>query len=477
MSRTMKTAALLVLGVGLLPAIVKADPPSKGAGGAAVLGYEPLSNDESWKRLPVEARTGEPLPSWARVLAGPTPHLAAALLHLDFVHRAKSPLDPKLRAEMRWVAAHANHCAYSEACALADARRAGCDDATIEALQRGDYSKVPAAEKAALEFARKMTVNSYSVTDDEFAALVKAYSEMNAAAMVMLMAYANFQDRFLLCLGAPLETDGSLPPVDVVAIREPRGDQQNQQRPTGQTSPLPKPTGKDLIEDDLEWTGVTYDELQERLERQKNKTTRVRVPTWDEVKAVMPPSNSPNANRRPTRVIWNLVCSGYQPELASAWSTSGRTIGIDFKDHPLDRVFSTSLFWVVTRAINCPYCMGHTEMILETHGLSKSEVAERARLLAGEDWSSFPAEEQRAFAFARKLTRAPWTISSADIESLKRDFGPERALAIMRSASHNNYMTRISNGFQLSLERDNVFMDRFLQDSEPVKSASPSAAK
>ena len=67
----------------------------------------------------------------------------------------------------------------------------------------------------------------------------------------------------------------------------------------------------------------------------------------------------------------------------------------------------TSVFWVVTRSINCPYCMGHTEMIMERNGLTKPEVAERARLLAGEDWSSFPAEEQRAFAFARKLARAP----------------------------------------------------------------------
>jgi alkylhydroperoxidase family enzyme len=302
-----------------------------------------------------------------------------------------------------------------------------------------------------------------------------------------LMAYSNFQDRFFLCLGAPLESDGPYPPIDAVLLREPgRGEgQQNQRRPTGQSSPLPKPTGKDLIEDDLEWTGVPYEELQERLERQKNKTTRVRVPTWDEVKAVTPPSNNPNpnpnANRRPTRVIWNLVCSGYQPELAAAWSRYGGqgTGGAASNNNTnrLDPVFLTSVFWVVTRSINCPYCMGHTEMIMERNGLTKSEVAERARLLAGEDWSSFPAEEQRAFAFARKLTRAPWTISSADIESLNRDFGTERAFAIIRTASHDNYMTRISNGFQLALEKENVFMDRLLPDGEPAKAAAPSAEK
>ena len=108
--------------------------------------------------MPVEPRTGEPLPSWASILAGQTPRMAAGLLHLDFVHRAHSPLDPKLRAEMRWVAAHANHCAYAEAYALADARRAGLDDAGIDALRHADYSKLPAAEKVTRSTsARKMT--------------------------------------------------------------------------------------------------------------------------------------------------------------------------------------------------------------------------------------------------------------------------------------------------------------------------------
>jgi hypothetical protein len=75
---------------------------------------------------------------------------------------------------------------------------------------------------------------------------------------------------------------------------------------------------------------------------------------------------------------------------------------------------------------------------------------------------------------SRKIVRSTyWRLSPCH----DTDFGPERALSIMRSASHNNYMTRISNGFQLSPERDNVFMDRFLPDLEPDKSASPSAAK
>ncbi len=45
-----------------------------------------------------------------------------------------------------------------------------------------------------------MTLDSASVTDAEFAALVKDFGERQVASMVLLLAYANFQDRLLLCL-------------------------------------------------------------------------------------------------------------------------------------------------------------------------------------------------------------------------------------------------------------------------------------
>jgi alkylhydroperoxidase family enzyme len=458
MSRMTKLTALMLTGVGLFPTLAKADPPREG--GTAVLAFEPLSDEESWKRMPpAESGGGQALPSWARALAGPMPRTTAALLRLDLVHRTRNPLDPKLRAQMRWVAANANRCEYSRAYALFDGRRAGLDDAAIEALRRGDHSRRPSAEKAALEFARKMTVDPASVSDGEFAALVEAYGERKAAAMVLLMAYSNFQDRLLLCLGSPVEPGGPQPPVEVVFAPEAFATKMLKP-PTSQASPLPKRTGKDLIEDGPDWTSLSYEQLQTRLEEQRRKPTRLRIPSWEDVERGLPPGFM-----KPSRIVWNQVCLGYQPELATAWETIMRTNGAEMRGK-VDRVFSVSVFWIVTRAIDCPYCMGHCEMNWEVAGLSKSLIAERSQLLAGSDWSSFPPDEQRAFAFARKLTRAPGTISVADIEGLKRDFGPERALFTLVYACRCNYMTRISNGFQLSLERDNVFFDYYADDKE-----------
>ena len=356
---------------------------------------------------------------------------------------------------MRYVAARANHSEYGAAYAAADARRSGMGTSEIEALAQGDRSGFSAAEKAALEFAKKMTLSSSTVTDEEFAYLKNEFGDKKVAAMVLLMAYANFQDRLLICLGAPVEEDGPLPPPEVIFPPETLASRGNPPAPP--TIPdLPKPSGKDVVEDDAEWSTLTYDRLQEKLEAQRGKPTRLRVPTYEEVKRGLPEGKDMQGKR----VVWTLVAFGYVPELAAPWENlmwvNGEENGRRF-----DRVFGLGLFWVVTRAIDCPYCMGHCEMNWEVIGMTPSQIAERSKALAGDDWSSFPPAEQKALAFARTLTRSPGAITRKAIEGLEKDFGPEAALSMLMYACRCNYMVRVSNGFQLTLERDNPFYDYY----------------
>jgi alkylhydroperoxidase family enzyme len=416
----------------------------------------PLSNEEAWKRLPETKRGGRGLlPSWARMLAGELPRSTAALLELDLAQRTKSPVDPKLRAAMRWVAAHANHCAYAEAYAIADARRAGLDAARLDALGVEGHPGWSDSDRAALDFARKMTLDSDSVTDAEFATLVTHFGEKRAASMVLLLAYANFQDRVLLCLGATIEPGGPLPPIDV-AFDPATYERKTTPPPAPTNTTLTKPTGKDLVDDDPEWAEMSYDLLQNRLEDQRRKPTRLRVPSWDEVSRNLPTGFI----KGPSEIVWYRIVFGYAPELAVPFETYMRTAGVEASPK-WDRIFGSGLFWVTTRAMKCPYCMGHCEMNWEVAGLTKPEIAERSRLLAGDDWSSFPPAEQHAFAFARKLTREPASITDEELAQLKTDFGLDRALIVMLNASRYHYMTRISNGFQLTLERKNVFYDYY----------------
>jgi alkylhydroperoxidase family enzyme len=301
---------------------------------------------EAWRLLPnADEGQGLPLPTWARALARSLPRTTAAMLTLDRLHRTKSPLGPVLAGKMRWIAAEANHCDYSRAYAEADLRRAGLDEVGLKALA-GNLAGLPEAERNALEFARKMTQAADTVTDEEVAALMRAYGPEKVTGMVLLLAHANFQDRILLAMKTPLEPGGPLPPFEGrFASTPPYPPVPARVKPEGVTAP---PVPERVV--DPEWVSLDFADLQKSLEAQKARSSRIRVPTFEEVKAALPAGYP--VPKTPTRIQWSLVCMGYQPELAIAWSAATRAFGEEAKQ---DRVFEESLFWVVTRTIRCFY--------------------------------------------------------------------------------------------------------------------------
>jgi len=304
-----------------------------------------LAEEDAKRKLPrMEHGGDQPLPVWARVLAAPLPNTTAAMLRLDYLHRAKSPLDPVLRGKVRWTAAHLNRCSYSEAYASADLRRAGVRDEDIRALA-GELANLPEQERAALVFARKMTLDAATVTDDEMARLRQLHGDKNVVALTLLLAYASFQDRLLGALGVDVEPDGPYPPREVIVAKDVRAAAP--ERPRLQDRAAASSSG---LFADAEWTALEFGDLQKAMEAQRARPTRIPVPTWEEARKSLPPESY--ANRPPLRIQWSLVCLGYQPELASAWSACTRAFAEDSKQ---DRVFEELLFWVVTRSLRCFY--------------------------------------------------------------------------------------------------------------------------
>ena len=111
--------------------------------------------------------------------------------------------------------------------------------------------------------------------------------------------------------------------------------------------------------------------------------------------------------------------------------------------------------------------MGHCEMLLAVAGLTEDAVAERTRRLAEGDWSSFPAGQRVAFAFARKQAKTPHAIDADDIAGLVKHFGVERTIDVIWWSCRCHYMTRVADAFQLPLERDNVFQGRLTPKKSP----------
>lgn len=337
-------ATLAAISIGVWPCAAAAD-----AGTAAP--HVPLLDvAAAWQKLPeCEADRGGPLPSWARALAGTLPATTACVLELDATYRLSTELDPKLRSRMRWVVARGTRCDYGQEYALADLRRAGATDEEIEQLQ-GDWSGLPAAEQAALQFAHKLTVAAYSVTDDEVAALTRDYGERAVVAMVLQLAYSNFLDRLVLALGVSVEEGGPLPPQRYGF----RGLAKAEEIAAAERPEFA------ALEDDgslemaaafgSDWTSVPFEELQQAMADQQERLPRVSVPDWETVLERLPEGMYPKD--RPMKIKWSLVVLGHQPELGPAWLRCLRVFGAESK---FDRVFAESIFWVVTRSLQCFY--------------------------------------------------------------------------------------------------------------------------
>ena len=114
--------------------------------------------------------------------------------------------------------------------------------------------------------------------------------------------------------------------------------------------------------------------------------------------------------------------------------------------------------------------MGHSEMLLAVAGMKDEDLKKQTKKLATGDWAAFTPAEQMGFGIAFKLSRAPWSVTDAEVAALASALGPERAIDLIWRISWANYMTRMADAFQLPLERENVF-------APPAPPAAPKPEK
>jgi alkylhydroperoxidase family enzyme len=106
-----------------------------------------------------------------------------------------------------------------------------------------------------------------------------------------------------------------------------------------------------------------------------------------------------------------------------------------------DYAFKTELFWIVSRANNCQYCLGHQESKLLNAGLTEDRIA----ALDG-DWSEFDPAERAAFSLARRLTHEPHRLSDADIDEARKYYKDLQILEMVLSVAGNNSINRWKEG-------------------------------
>jgi alkylhydroperoxidase family enzyme len=300
--------------------------------------FPALPEDEAWGKLP--PRKTPALPEWARVTAGPLPKTTAKMLELDYHHREKNPLGPVLAAQLRWVVADTLGSRYGVAVAEADLERAGLNTSGGE---RGPKAgEEPKSVQVALAFAKKLTLEGHAITDKEFAELLKHFGPAKTTAIVHTVAYANFHNRVLLGLGVKGESPVAEPlalkfDLDAAKVKAP-------ERPPWDDLKSVKSGGLSVR---AEWGDKDFDRLNEILEDQKERKPRMPLPDKSVYEKL-----TPREQESSKKILWNTVSMGYQPELTRAWFAVLYTF---YEEAKVDRVFTNSVFWVVTRTNDCFY--------------------------------------------------------------------------------------------------------------------------
>ncbi|HZZ81289.1 MAG TPA: hypothetical protein VFE62_22490 [Gemmataceae bacterium] len=205
----------------------------------------------------------------------------------------------------------------------------------------GDKDALDADIRVAAMFARKLTLEGHAITDAEFAELLRIFGPEKVTAIVHTVAYANFHNRVVLGLGA---AGGAVPPVDAKFAPEKLAKLSTPARPPWDDLKSAKPGGLSVR---VDWSKAGPNELNLALEKQKGRKLRIPLPDASRIKDL--PTNE---RAQAERVVWTNVSSGYQPEMPRRWFAALYTY---YDEAKVDRVFTNSVFWVVTRTNDCFY--------------------------------------------------------------------------------------------------------------------------
>lgn len=320
------------------------ESPNSGVDGGS--GDETLSanlqSDAAWRKLGVQFPR---LPLWATRLAETLPESTLALLELDYRHRRQNPLGAVQAAKLRWIVADALGSSYGRQAAEFDLRGEGWSDEELSTWAR-DWNATESVDREVLQFARQLTVAGHAVTDEAVTRLLRQSDAETVVAVVHTVAFANFQNRLFFGISDNVSAEdvwGAIQPP--TGWRTEVAPELAARRAMEEASQVAQERG--VVVQPLGWGTSNVPWIKSKLTAQTQRSLRVPLPELSRLDFL------PEEERlRSEKVIWSRVSLGYQPELTQGWFKLMRTFR---RESELDRVFSNSMFWVVTRTNECFY--------------------------------------------------------------------------------------------------------------------------
>lgn len=139
--------------------------------------------------------------------------------------------------------------------------------------------------------------------------------------------------------------------------------------------------------------------------------------------------------------------------------------------NPLGPVLAAKVRWAVFDALGIPYGKAVAEADLRRAGLKDADLK-----ALGEPQDQ-PADDRPLFAFARKLTRAGYSITDGEVEALVKQLGVAKTVALVHTIAYANFQSRVFAGLGLAAIPDEPPAPAITWDKDALAKVSAPARK
>lgn len=340
------------------------------------------------------------IPNYLRAMAS-MPGTPAAFAHVMKTLLYGGEVEPEIKLGMGLRMAQMHSSPYVVAHMERYLRTTNSGREILNAIQSGDYESLQPAQRLALQYAEGLTRGVHGVDDGQFAEVRGYYNDSQIVEMTMTVCVFNYLDRFVEALNLPVEAWV----LDSPAV-EPR------------------------VETDPPYARIGL------ISDAEMKATNDRLVAMKDPKV---PSNG-----------WGIGFANSlralmrSPDLANAWMNFGTT---SRQSWVISRETQLQISFAVSLANGCRYCTLHQVLGLRKLGVSMDKL-----MAMKKDDDALTPQERVAVLFARKLAGDPSSMTDADYQTLRSEFGEQGALDVLMQTCNFSGFNRFTDGLRLPSE-------------------------
>ena len=367
-----------------------------------------------------ERAAGRPVVSNVRARAL---YLPRAWYAADFKPDPAMTLDDTFKVKLFWIVSRGNNCQYCLGHQEVKLAMAGVAEDEIAALD-ADWAGFTDAERAAMDFTRKVTLRPHEVGEKDVDALRRHYDDAQLIELIYTVSFFNSVNRWTDSLGLPQDRAFRDHAIELdtptsVAFQD---------RPTV-VAPASEPERPRL---------EPREEVLRRLAAARARAPRVELPAEEQARAALPTDRPAGPLSQWVRALSIFPTTGVaQIQALTAVRETGK----------LDPKLKAQLAWVAAREDRAWYALGDARRRLRGLGQSDDEV-----FALDADSDAVTPAEREALAFARKLTSHPRQIADADIARLRDHYPDAEVAEIVYVVCAANFFDRFTESLGLALE-------------------------